>query len=168
MLTNNDTAAAFADFAVVLKFEGLRAALAQLQKGTPFRFIGIWRFADGKADAAVHFDREHRSQLRASEVPDTATYCSFVRASGEPFKTANALVDERLNAHPARASVLAYCGAPLIDKGGEILGTLCLYDLEPRDVESLNVELLVMVANYLAMGGHVPPYPAAEGASSTP
>ena len=39
---------ALADFAVQLRSDGLREALATLLRKTDYRFIGIWRFQDGK------------------------------------------------------------------------------------------------------------------------
>ena len=97
--------AAFANFAVMHRAEGLRPALAQQLKLTDYRFIGIWRFENGKANAVVHYDRENPEVLAATEVPDTATYCCYVRESGQPFMTPNALVDARLGSHPAREQV---------------------------------------------------------------
>ncbi|MEJ8852296.1 GAF domain-containing protein [Variovorax rhizosphaerae] len=149
----------FADFVVTFKSQGLRDALAMLLMKTDYRFIGIWRFKDGKASAAVHYDRQDPGALTATEVPDTATYCCFVRESGAPFKTPNALVDERLNSHPAREAVLSYCGVPVMDSYGNILGTLCHYDVVPRNPEQIDLRLMLSVASYLALGGHVPPYP---------
>jgi GAF domain-containing protein len=149
----------FARFAVTMSTDGLREALAGLLKRTDYRFIGIWRFENGKANAAVHYDREHPEVLTATEVPDTATYCCFVRESEAPFMTPNALIDARLAAHPAREQVLSYCGVPLMDSSGTLLGTLCHYDLVPRDPEQVDLELMLNVASYLTLGGHVPPYP---------
>lgn len=155
---------AFAEFVVTHKTDGLREALATLLKRTDYRFIGIWRFQDGKANAAVHYDRENPDQLTAQEVPDTATYCCYVRESGQPFKTPNALVDERTADHPARSTVLTYCGVPVMDSFGTILGTLCHYDLVPRDPEQVSLELMLSVSSYLALGGHVPGYPGRTSA----
>lgn len=156
----------FADFAVTLRSAGLREALALLLKRTDYRYIGIWRFQDGKAAAAVHYDRENPGQLTADEVPDNATYCCYVREAKAPFKTPNALVDERLAQHPARDAVLAYCGVPVMDSSGHIIGTLCHYDVVPRDAEQVDMELMLSVASYLALGNHVPPYPQAAAGSS--
>jgi len=150
-----------ADFAVQLRSDGLREALATLLRKTDYRFIGIWRFQDGKASAAVHYDRENPDDLTATEVPDNATYCCFVRETGAPFKTPNAMVDERLAAHPARAAVLAYCGVPVMDASGVLLGTLCHYDVVPRDAEQIDVPAMLSIASYIGLGGHVPPYPKA-------
>ena len=46
-----------------------------------------------------------------------------------------------------------------MDASGEILGTLCHYDLVPRNPEQIDLELIIQVASALAQGGHVPPYP---------
>lgn len=154
-----DAREAFADFVVTLRSDGLRQALAKLARRTDFRFIGIWRFKDGKANAAVHYDREDPSVEKASEVADSATYCCYVRETGEPFKTPNAMVDERLAQHPARKVVLSYSGVPVLDNAGRIVGTLCHYDLFPRDTSQVDIPLMLSVASYLSLGGHVPPYP---------
>ena len=158
---NREDSAAFADFVVAMKALGLREALGNLLKRTDYRFIGIWRFENGKANAAVHFDREQPGITTSEEVPDTATYCCYVRESGQPFKTPNTLVDERVAAHPAKSKVQSYCGVPVMDSSGNILGTLCHYDLVPRETEQVSLELMMSVASYLALGGHVPPYPKA-------
>ncbi|MDP9897785.1 GAF domain-containing protein [Variovorax ginsengisoli] len=156
----------FADFVVTLRLEGLREALACLVKRTDYRFIGIWRFENGKANAVVHYDRENPESMTAQEVPDNATYCCYVRESGQPFQTPHALVDARLNAHPARQEVQSYCGVPVMDSEGTILGTLCHYDMVPRDPAQVDLELMLNVASFLALGGHVPPYPKAEPSAS--
>ena len=105
------------------------------------------------------FDRENPLVETTDDVPDTATYCCYVREQGAPFKTRNALLDERLTAHAARETVLTYCGVPIMDSEGTILGTLCHYDLVPRDPEQIDLELMLMVASYLANNGLVPSDP---------
>jgi GAF domain-containing protein len=151
----------FQTFSEVLKASGARDALAYLLSQSDYRFIGVFRFQDGKANAAIHYDRENPTVLNATEVPDTATYCCFVRDSQGVFTTANALTDQRLTDHPAREAVLAYCGVPVMDSSGHLLGTLCHYDVVPRDPSQLDFELLLRVAVALQQGDHVPPYPAA-------
>lgn len=155
-----NTARDFEQFQSILNTQGVRDALAYLVSLTDYRFIGIWRFQDGKADAAVHFDKENTNALRAQEVADTATYCCYVRDSKGVFKTANALLDARTEGHPARDAIPTYCGVPVMDSSGLLLGTLCHYDLVPRDPEQIDLELMFAVASALAQGGHVPPYPA--------
>ena len=152
---------AFDAFDRRLQRDGVRAALAYLVGLTDFHFIGIWRFRDGKANAAVHFDKNNPDVLVATEVPENATYCCYVRDSRGAFVTANALLDPRTEGHPAREAVPAYCGVPILDPEGVLLGTLCHYDLVPRDPSSVDLELMLQVASTLAHRGLVPPYPSA-------
>lgn len=153
------TEAAFEGFSRILASSGARDALAFILGLSEYRFIGVFRFQDGKANAAIHYDRQDPQCLRAQEVPDTATYCCYVRSSRGLFSTADAMADPRLTEHAARKDVLAYCGIPLLDAEGVLLGTLCHYDTVPRDPDRLDLELLLQVASTLALGGHVPPYP---------
>ena len=156
-----DTQTAFANFSATLKGGGVRESLAYLVGLTDYRFIGIWRFKDGRANAAVHYDRENPAVTQAQEVSDTATYCCYVRNSKGVFMTAHAMLDPRTQGHPAREVVAAYCGVPVLDPEGQILGTLCHYDLAPRDPAQVDLELMLLVASALAQGDHVPPYPEA-------
>ncbi|SDP72650.1 GAF domain-containing protein [Rhodoferax sp. OV413] len=150
---------AFEQFSCILQESGARDALAYVLGLSDYRFIGIFCFAAGKANAAIHFDRANPSELTTQEVPDTATYCCYVRDSKGVFTTANALMDARLDGHAARNAVLAYCGVPVLTPEGLLLGTLCHYDVVPRDPEQLDLELLVQVASALQQGDHIPPYP---------
>ncbi len=161
-MTESTTTEAFRQFEVVLEREGIRAGLAKVLERTNYRYIGIFRFEGGKANAAVHYDRLNPDVLTAQEVPDTATYCCYVRDSRGAFTTANAMTDPRLNAHPAREVVLSYCGVPVMDSEGTMLGTLCHYDLVPRDPEQIDLELVLQVASALAQRNAVPPYPTAS------
>lgn len=155
----SDTDGALGAFTTTLRDRGLRNALATLLQRTDYRFIGLWRFEDGRARAAVHYDRENPDLLTSDEVPASATYCSRIHRSARPFATADARSDQRLLEHPARDSVLSYCGVPVMDDMGQVLATLCHYDLVPRDPEQIDLELMVNVAGMLAAGKHVPPYP---------
>jgi GAF domain-containing protein len=150
----------FARFSSTLAERGVRDALAELLKLTDYRFIGIFRFKDGMANAAVHYDRDNPRELHAEEVPDTATYCCYVRDRRGVFMTANAMLDSSTEGHPARQAVPAYCGVPIMDPQGELFGTLCHYDVEPRDPAQIDLALMTAVASALAQGNHVPPYPA--------
>lgn len=150
---------AFARFSSTLQASGVRAALAGLLGLTDYRFIGIFRFDGDRANAAVFFDRENPEVQHLDEVPADSTYCCYVRDSGGAFTTANALLDERLKGHAAQATVLSYCGVPVMDSAGTLIGTLCHYDLVPRDPAQIDMALMLRVASELAYGQHVPPYP---------
>ena len=153
--------ASFDQFEQVLVHSGLRASLAFLLQQTDYRFIGIFRIEIGRASTAVHYDRENPGVLQTQEVPETATYCCYVREAQAPFTTRNALLDPRLTSHPARNTVSAYCGVPVMTPEGVVLGTLCHYDVVPRDPEQINLHLILQVASALAQRGLIPDYPHA-------
>ena len=151
--------AAFHQFEVLVERSGVRLGFAYLLGYTNYRFVGIWRFHDGKVNAALHIDRQRPSAATVTEVPDNATHCCFVRDSRGVFMTANSLRDWRTEGHPARVGVSSYCGVPIMDEEGRIFGTLCHYDVVPRDPEQVDLELMLQVARYLLQKGLVPPYP---------
>jgi len=159
----NDTAVAFNVFSRLLATEGLRAALYALLRRTDYRFIAIFRFQDGLATSVVYVDRQDLSATQAAEVPDTATYCCFARDRDTAFVTSDASADSRTQGHPARDVVRAYCGIPIFQPEGGLIGTLCHYDLEPRDPDQLDLELLLQAASAIEQSGLVPPYPVRQG-----
>lgn len=155
----DQTAAAFNVFASLLTSDGVRAALYSVLRRSEYRFISVFRFKNGKATSSVHVDRENLGSTQAEEVDDTATYCSYVRQSGQPFVTEDARADARTVGHVAKEVIRAYCGIPIFRADGELLGTLCHYDVVPRDPEHLDLELLVQVCSALEQTGLIPPYP---------
>jgi GAF domain-containing protein len=150
----------FKRFSSVLSSSGLRPALADLLTATDYRFIAIFRIDGDRANAAVFYDRTRPDVLVAEEVPASSTYCLFARDTKKPFVTANSLDDARLDSHVARTAVQAYCGIPILTPEGKFLGTLCHYDVMPRDPKQLDLALMCEVASALEQGGHVPPYPS--------
>lgn len=155
----DQTEVAFKVFMNLLASDGIRAALYSLLRRTDYRFIAIFRFEDGNATSAVYVDREDLGDLQAGEVADAATYCCYVRDVNGAFVTADATLDSRTVGHVAREAVRAYCGLPLMTQTGEFVGTLCHYDLVPRDPEQLDPELLLRAARALVESGLIPPYP---------
>ena len=153
--------AAFAQFKHTLDAQGVRESLRFLVELTDYRFISIFRFADGRARSVVHVDRFDDNQLQTDEVADTATYCCYVRDSAGPFITADAMSDPRTAEHPARQAIRAYCGMPVFTPEGVLIGTLCHYDTEPRDPGQIDIELMLRVSSALAYGNFVPNYPVA-------
>ena len=151
----------FTRFAAMLEAAGLRAALAYLLSLTDYRFIAIFRFDGDKANAAVYVDRDNPDVLGVDEAPADATYCCYVRDSRGVFSTADAMSDPRVIDHVARDVVMSYCGVPVMTAEGEILGTLCYYDLVPRDPNQVDLMLILQVASLLGRSGLVPPYPQA-------
>ena len=150
---------AFDAFARTLETDGIRAALVYLRGLTDYRYLSIYRSRGDLARAAVHVDRDDPGATDTAEVAETATYCTFVRTSGGPFATADAPRDARLDGHPKQHALASYCGVPILTPEGELLGTLCHYDVVARDPGQLDLELLLQVASRLVQSGAIPPYP---------
>lgn len=149
---------AFARFSATLVASNLRNALAYLLSLTTYRFIAIFTFQDGLARAAIYYDKENPQDDYTRQAIDSSTYCCYVRDSQGVFMTANAMLDARTTDHPQREIIPAYCGIPILDAEGVILGTLCHYDVVPRDPEQIDLPLMLSVASALARGNHVLPH----------
>ena len=160
------TQAAFRFFQHTLAQAGLRPALAYLLSLTAFRYIAVFCNQGDEATAAVFYDRQQPAQLRTDEVPFCATYCHLACETRTVFETADSVQDPRLADHPARLAVRAYWGLPIITPEGRIQGTLCLYDVVPREPATVNLELMLAAASTLQQQGLVPPYPKAGSSSA--
>ena len=157
-LADHSTDDAFDRFSSTLASSGIRAALAYLLGLTDFRYIGIFRFEGDRARAVVYVDRDNPEVEQIDEAPVVATYCCYVRDTVGVFKTCNSLADPRLDNHTAQPTVVSYCGLPVLDSTGVLLGSLCHYDSVPHDPEQIDMALMMRVASTLAYGQHIPPY----------
>jgi GAF domain-containing protein len=155
----------FRHFNDVLETSGVRAAFAYLVGLTDYRFISLYRFKDQKSIAVLYYDREHPTEPATTETDADTTYCWFVRDQKQIFSTVNAASDPQLQDHPKREIIAAYCGLPIFDERGDVLGTLCHYDPCPRDPAQLDMHLLMQVISALKQGDHIPPYPATDSAA---
>lgn len=76
------------------------------------------------------------SQPLATErqTPLSHSYCQHVVTSGQPLVVADAREHPLLHDNPAIEDyeAIAYCGMPLVDREGRVLGTLCAIDDKPR------------------------------------
>lgn len=149
---------AFGKFSETLASTGVRDALAYLLSLTTYRFIAIFRFENEMTKTIVFYDRENPQAENTQETEISSTYCCYVRDSHGAFMTANALLDARTMGHPKREVLASYCGVPILDSEGVILGTLCHYDVVPRDPEQINLPLMLSVAAALSKGNHIQPF----------
>lgn len=121
------------DFRARVRDEGLRGALRFLNGRTGHRFTGVYRVDPPTLRNVQIFDELNPDLVVADDTPLSETYCSIVAAEGAPFSTSDAGADERLVDHPALESVRAYMGVPLTVEG-QPFGTLCHFDVVPREV----------------------------------
>jgi GAF domain-containing protein len=82
------------------------------------------------------------------ETPLTHSFCQHAVASREPLVVEDAREHEVLRDNLAirDIGVIAYAGIPLIDRGGQPLGSLCVIDSRPRHWTPDQVDLLRDIA----------------------
>lgn len=138
------------EFTVLLEHEGLHRALAFLNGRTRHRYTGLYRFEPPMLRSVCLFDRENPSLHIGGDSPMQETYCSIVGQLERSFSTSDAAVDKRLATHPARTSIQAYCGSPIVNDGGTCIGSLCHFDVRPRLVPANEIPVLEVIARLLA------------------
>lgn len=127
--------------------DGVRAAVIELNNLTGFRFTALYRFGENDISSVFFFDRLHPTVVTSPEIPLITAYCSEFKTHGRPFCTNNSLSTAQAGMPPAR--VQSFCGAPLIDRGGEMFGILCHFDFATRALDKSHIELMQSVAELL-------------------
>jgi GAF domain-containing protein len=140
---------AVAELKAIIRDEGIRAGLIYLNQLTEHRFSALYQFENKQLRNLYFFDREYPEIETADEIPVTASYCVFVRDTGQLFHTSDALRDERVRSHPKREQILAYCGVPVLDPVGKLFGSICHFDLQPRVIADEDVDLMEAAARLL-------------------
>lgn len=128
---------------------GVRAVLIYLNGLTDHRFTALYRFDADTLKNLYFFDREQPDVESCSDIPVMASYCVFVRSSGQTFMTLDSLEDERVRDHPKRFEVRSYCGVPLVDEDGRMFGTICHFDFQPIPIREEDVALMEAIAPLL-------------------
>ncbi|WP_316930198.1 GAF domain-containing sensor histidine kinase [Leeuwenhoekiella sp. MAR_2009_132] len=86
-----------------------------------------------------------------SESPRQISFCTHAIQSPEAiFVIPDARKDDRFKDNPlvkGDMKAIFYAGVPLIDKGGHALGTLCVFDHEPRTISERQQSTLIALAN---------------------
>lgn len=124
----------------------LLEALEYLNLRTRYRYTGVYRFDPPMLRNVVLFDRENPSLSSGCDVRMDETYCSIVGARSAPYAIEDATLEDELVMHPARLSVVSYCGVPLRSPDGSCVGTLCHFDDRPRLLPCGELSLLEQAA----------------------
>jgi GAF domain-containing protein len=145
-----NTQSIVAEFRQLFDEKGLHPALAYLNARTRHRYTGLYRFDPPMLRNVGLYDRENPALHTGGDSPMQETYCSIVGDRGAVFFTPDALGDARLATHLARATVQAYCGAPVVDGRGTCVGTLCHFDVRPRLVPETEIPVMERIGKLLA------------------
>ncbi|MEP6991962.1 MAG: hypothetical protein ABJA80_13605 [bacterium] len=130
---------------------GVVAVLRCLNARTRFRYTAVYRADPPMLRTIEIFDRENPTLSLSSEVtPLRETYCGLTRDTNASFQTEDAMSDIRLANHPARESVLSYCGTPIRLASGRVWGSVCHFDVRPRLISAGGLAFLESVAPHFA------------------
>lgn len=128
---------------------GLRPMVVFLNGLSTFRFSAVMRFDKGMLQTVCYYDREDPRPDALPAVPEEASYCRFVKARREIFSVPDSKLESCLSGHPARDAVRAYCGAPLYGAEGNVMGSICHFNIDPVRITVRDGELLTAAADLL-------------------
>lgn len=140
-------------FTRTLEKDGLRSALYSLLRKTDYRYATLFRFDGNLNRAVIHLDRQNLMAELPQAFPIAQSYCQYIKDSARPFVTAVASEDEATVDHAKRDVFDAYCGIPILAADGTLAGSLCYYDEEPRQLDEVQLELLLFAATKIEETG---------------
>jgi GAF domain-containing protein len=91
-----------------------------------------------------------RVGIQARETPRNISFCGHAIAHKGCFIIEDALFDHRFADNPLVTNepfVRFYAGIPLVSPEGFAIGTLCVMDRKPRQLDEKQIEALEMLAN---------------------
>ncbi len=120
-------------------------SLASQICGTPISLISL-------LDDARQWFKSHHG-LGASETPKELAFCAHaINDKFNPLIVTDSRKDERFHDNPLVTddpNVIFYAGIPLITPNGFPIGTLCVIDNIPKQLDESQVNALVMLSNQL-------------------
>ncbi len=131
-------------FTELLQQQGVHAALEYLNRRTPHRYTGMFRFDGEMLRNEVLYDRNQATVRQGDDVPLVLTYCALVGRQEGPVNILDAATDPL--AQGVDTSVISYCGVLVRDAQGQAYGTLCHYDMQRCQERTTDLPLLEAAA----------------------
>lgn len=143
------TPAPLAEFTEALELQGVEAALAVLNTRVAHRYTAIYQLDGNVLRNLFLYDKAGETLPQHLAAVDMGmSFCQFVLRDGA-FLTDNSAFDSRLDGHPYKGVMVAYHGVPMTSAEGDLVGTLCHFDVEPRGLTSGEFECLQTAAQLL-------------------
>ncbi|CAJ0737913.1 hypothetical protein R16034_00893 [Ralstonia edaphis] len=92
-----------------------------------------------------------RHGLDTRETPRKWAFCNYAILGAEPFIVEDAAADPTFADNPlvtGHPFIRFYAGAPLVDRAGYALGTLCVLDVVPRQIDAAQIAVLQDLAHF--------------------
>jgi len=138
-----------ADFAEVLKRDGVVAGLGFLNRRVEHRCTAIYRLEQLTVRNLFLYDRQGALLPEAlGVVPLGDSFCQHALRDGA-FLADDTREDTRVDGSPFKGVVIAYHGIPLLDNKGQLYGSLCHFDFVPHSLADEEFEILQQAARVL-------------------
>lgn len=118
-------------------------ALASLICGTPISLVSL-----------VDADRQwFKSTVGVDlrETPRSMSFCAHTLGTARTLVVKDAQQDSRFRENPAVVGppgIRFYAGAPIVEPGGHVLGTVCVIDTAPRSLSPIQIAALEALARH--------------------
>jgi GAF domain-containing protein len=140
----------FDNLADTLRRNGVQAMLEQLNARVTHRYTAVYQVNDQLLRNLYLVDKQKQATPdMLAVVPMDDSFCQFALRDGS-FATEDSAVDPRLAGHPAQGVVVSYTAVPIVDDQGEVVGTLCQFDLVRQELPPSEFALLEQVAKLLS------------------
>lgn len=148
---------AFGKLRTILDEEGIRSAIRFLNGLTKHRYTSVFIFDGPIGKHAYYYDRQNPDHDHAPDSLLHLSYCVYVKNTSALFNVPDSLQDERVHRdHSKRETIRSYCGMPLTDGLGNVIGSACHYDPEPMAIATADVELLEVFSKMIPKGMYLP------------
>jgi len=147
------------EFTTLVQQHGVHAALAYLNRRTPHRYTGLFRFEGDMLRNEALVDGNQPLVQQGDDTPLAATFCALVGRQQEPLEILDAATDPAFRGL-VDTPVMSYCGVLIRDAQGQPYGTLCHYDMQ-RCQERTTDQPLLAAAGALLYQQQAAPTPRA-------
>jgi hypothetical protein len=145
---NQEMDSEITEFATLVQQHGVHAALAYLNRRTPHRYTGLFRFDGDFLRNEVLVDGNQPLVRQGDATPLAATFCSLVGRQQAPLEILEVTTDPQF-VGLVDTPVVSYCGVLMRDDQGQPYGTLCHYDMQRCQERTTDQPLLEAAAALL-------------------